>query len=76
MVQNAENKQQALNSVIVITATAIIAATTITTSIGAARPAFAKVNCNEDFSICSGGQITKQDCLPTITTCNGGGGGQ
>jgi hypothetical protein len=41
--------------VIVITTTAIIAAAT-TTSLGAARPAFAKVNCNEDGFICSSGQ--------------------
>jgi hypothetical protein len=39
---------------VVITATAIIAAAT-TTSLSAASPAFAKRNCNEDNTICSGG---------------------
>jgi hypothetical protein len=43
--------------VIVITTASIIAAATITTSIGAARPAFAKVNCTSTSTIvtCSGG---------------------
>jgi hypothetical protein len=40
--------------VIAITTAAIVAAATIT-SIGAASPAFAKRNCNEDNTICSGG---------------------
>ena len=41
-------------SLIVITTTAIIAAAT-TTSLSAATPAFAKRNCNEDNTICTGG---------------------
>jgi hypothetical protein len=41
--------------VIVITTTAIIAAATITTSLSAAKPAFAKRNCNETENTCSGG---------------------
>ena len=55
MVHNTEK----LNSVIVITTAATIAAATITTSIGAARPAFAKENCNEDNTVCSGGEGNK-----------------
>jgi hypothetical protein len=65
--------------VIVITATAILAAVTITTSLGAARPAFAKRNCNEDSTICSGGSGCgaagcQADTRPSDVP--GGGGGR
>jgi hypothetical protein len=51
--------------VIAITTAAIIAAVT-TTSLSAATPAFAKRNCNEDGTICSGGS----GC--GVTGCTGG----
>ena len=57
--------------IIALTTVAIIAAVT-TISISAARPAFAKLNCNEDISICSGGQSNKQAGLDAL----GGGGGR
>ena len=65
--------------VIVITTTAIIAAATITTSLSAAKPAFAKRNCNEDLSICSGGSGCgaagcQADTRPSDVP--GGGGGR
>ena len=44
--------------VIAITTAVFIAAVT-TTSLSAATPAFAKINCNEDNSICSGGESNK-----------------
>jgi hypothetical protein len=40
--------------VIVITTAAIIAMAT-TTSLSSAKPAFAKRNCNADFTVCTGG---------------------
>jgi hypothetical protein len=45
--------------VIVITTAAII--TAATTTLSAASPAFARVNCNEAFSICSGGSSFKKE---------------
>ena len=54
-----------------ITTAAIIAAVT-TTSLSAATPAFAKLNCNEDNSICSGGAGSK----PSGFGSPGGGGGR
>jgi hypothetical protein len=57
-------------SVIVITTAAIIAAAT-TTSLSAAIPAFAKINCNEDETICSGGSSLKAQGIDIP----GGGGG-
>jgi hypothetical protein len=62
--------------VIVITTAAIIAAAT-TTSLSAATPAFARVNCNADFSVCTGGADaqTQQTC-EFQTICRGGSGGR
>jgi hypothetical protein len=58
--------------VIAITTAAIIAAVT-TTSLSAATPAFAKVNCNEDNSICSGG-LSNKKCDGCVDAPGGGGG--
>jgi hypothetical protein len=62
--------------VIVITTAAIITAAT-TTSLSAATPAFAKVQCNEGFTICTGGS----GCGIVLTCTDpsavpGGGGGR
>ena len=63
--------------VIVITTAAIIAAAT-TASLSAATPAFAPRNCNEAFTICTGGS----GCGRTADICTnpsdipGGGGGR
>jgi hypothetical protein len=64
--------------VIAITTAAIIAAVT-TTSLSAATPAFAKRNCNEDSTICSGGSGCdvagcQADTRPSDVP--GGGGGR
>jgi len=69
-------KQTSLVLVIVITTAAIMAAAA-TTSLGAAKPAFAKVNCNEDITICTGSANaqTQQTCK-FQTICRGGSGGQ
>jgi hypothetical protein len=62
--------------IIAITTAAIIAAVT-TISISAASPAFAKFQCNEDITLCTGGS----GCGP-VTVCTnpsavpGGGGGR
>ena len=64
--------------VIVITTAAIIAAAT-TTSLSAATPAFAKLNCNEDNTICSGGSgCGRAGCTggTSPTDVPGGGGGR
>jgi hypothetical protein len=57
--------------VITITTAAIIAA--VTTTVSAATPAFAKVNCNEDNSVCTGGQSLKK-CDGCIDAPGGAGG--
>jgi hypothetical protein len=72
--------------VIALTTAAIIAAVT-TVSISAATPAFAKLNCNENFSICTGGAggIASGSSSPggfggrvsnVESTSSGGAGGQ
>jgi hypothetical protein len=64
--------------VIAITDAAIIAAAT-TSSLSAATPAFAKRNCNEDLTICTGGSgCGTAGCQGGISPSDipGGGGGR
>jgi hypothetical protein len=64
--------------VIAITTAAIIAAVT-TTSLSAATPAFAKRNCNEDNTLCSGGSgCGTAGCTGGTSPSDipGGGGGR
>ena len=58
--------------VIAITTAAIITVAT-TTSLSAATPAFARVNCNEDNSTCSGGESLKKggDDTPSVHGIHG-----
>jgi hypothetical protein len=57
--------------VIAITTAAIIAAVTTTISFSAASPAFAKINCDETETLCSGGSSLRARGIDIP----GGGGG-
>jgi hypothetical protein len=54
-----KNKQTSTKLLVIVITTSAIIAMATTTSLSAATPVFAKENCNEDGSICSGGSSFK-----------------
>jgi hypothetical protein len=73
-----KTKQTTSTKLLVIAITAAVIAAATTTSLGAATPAFAKRNCDEAGTICTGGS----GCGRTADICTspsdipGGGGGR
>ena len=63
---------------VILVTTAAIAAAATATSLSAATPAFAAVNCNPDQTVCSGGgkAQTQGETCTGLTICHGGTGGR